>query len=260
MSVTSAEWYRRAAGSLTSATQWTPRGMGFASALTPTCPRQRTLVDALMRGFGAGRTQACAVMRILRAAHRYPLRARDSRPLLLVVKETAHAIRLDRLSALVLFGLITLISCSREVAPLQALIGKWQVECAIVEIREGRRQRARFSEGDIYVSPGKKGIHVPLAACPGGGDSVLLLYHDRNDVYRLLHLGSGSLKDRLNIPGTGEGIALRYSEIEGFVAKDATRGILFRAKGAGAYEILLSKVGTSGEITVATVEMRLLQK
>jgi hypothetical protein len=218
------------------------------------------LIADRVLGFGARKAQAAAVLRTSRAVYGYRSRAREWRPLLRVNEITA-GVRSQRSSALALFGIITLVSCSREMAPLRALVGTWSVECAVVEIRDGRKQRAQFGQGDITVSQDKKGVYVPLGACPGGRDATLLLYHDRDDVYRLLHPGSASLlNDRLDIPSTGEGIALRYSEVEGFVAKDESRGILFRSKGTGAYEIRLSKVGSRGEITVTTLGMRLLRE
>jgi hypothetical protein len=176
-------------------------------------------------------------------------------------KEITATVRSNRSLALVLFGWIALTSCSREVAPLRDLVGKWNVTCAVVEIRQGRKQRTQFGEDDIQVRQGKKGVYIPLSACPGGRDSMLLLYHERDDVYRLLHVGPVSvLNDRLNIPSTGEGIALRHSEVDGFSATDKVRGIVFRHKGAAAYEIRLSQVAKTGEITVTTLEMRLLQE
>jgi hypothetical protein len=181
--------------------------------------------------------------------------------LLLIIREITHRVHFNRAFALLLTGMITLNSCSREKAPLRALVGNWTAECAVVEIREGRKQRAQSGQRDIQISQGDNRVYVPLSACPGGSDSTLMLYHDRDDVYRLLHIGSVSaLNDRLNIPSKGEGVALRYSAAEGFAVKDETRSIIFRDKGTGAYEIRISNVGRSGEITVATVEMRLLQK
>jgi hypothetical protein len=163
--------------------------------------------------------------------------------------------------ALVLFGVTTLIACSRELAPLTALVGTWNVECAIAEIRQGRKQRLQFREGDIQVSQRKKAVYIPLSACPGGRDSMLVLHHDRDNVYRLLHVGSVSeLNDVLDIPSTGAGAALRYSEVEGFVAKDDTRTITLRDKGNGTYEMHFSKVRRSGEIVVATMDMRFVGK
>ena len=159
--------------------------------------------------------------------------------------------------ALVLFGVITLIACSRELAPLKALVGEWNVQCAIAEIRQGRKQRVQFGEGDIQISQRKNAVYIPLSACPGGRDSVLLLHHDRDSGYRLLPLGSASV---LNDVVNGAGVALRYSEVEGFVAKDDTRAITFRDRGNGAYEMRFSQVRRSGEITVTTVEMRRLPK
>ena len=86
---------------------------------------------------------------------------------------------------------------------------------------------------------------------------MLILHHDRDNLYRLLPLGSASV---LNDVVNSAGVALRYSEVEGFVAKDDTWAITFQDKGNGAYEMRFSNLRGSGEIIVTTVEMRRLQK
>ncbi len=86
---------------------------------------------------------------------------------------------------------------------------------------------------------------------------MLILHHRRDNLYRLLPLGSASV---LNDVVNSAGVALRYSEVEGFVAKGDTRAITFQDRGNGAYEMRFSNVRRSGEIIVTTVEMRRLQK
>ena len=55
----------------------------------------------------------------------------------------------------------------------------------------------------------KNAVYIPLSACPGGDDSMLLLHHDRDNVYRLLHLGSVSvLNDVVNMSSTSAGVVV----------------------------------------------------
>lgn len=51
--------------------------------------RKRALVDDLMRRYGASQRQACSVLRLSRAVYGYKSRARDTRPLVMRIKEIA---------------------------------------------------------------------------------------------------------------------------------------------------------------------------